>query len=177
MKIRDGFIYAVTDGCGRAKIGWSNKPFTRLANLQSSCPVPVSLVGLMPGTREDERKLHVRLRAWWLHSEGYRLEGGVATFVATMPKAPPPPPSRKRAQSTNPMALIRLMVFECRQADFARIAGTTQTTVSAWERGLFQPTRTFMKRIRAHALEAGLPWDDRWFFEPPKAKELRHTVG
>ena len=62
---------------------------------------------------------------------------------------------------------IRKSVFDVSQAQFARIAGTTQGSVSRWERGEQEPGHSEMERIRAEAMRRGLDWDDRWFFEPP----------
>lgn len=66
-----------------------------------------------------------------------------------------------------PIRYIRKAVLGVSQGEFARIAGSTQTTVSRWERGELEPSRSEMARIRDHAKATGKPWDDAWFFEPP----------
>lgn len=62
---------------------------------------------------------------------------------------------------------IRRNVFDVSQAAFGQIAGTTQASVSRWERGEQEPGITEMSKIRLEARTRGLPWDDRWFFELP----------
>lgn len=66
----------------------------------------------------------------------------------------------------NVVAHIRKYVFGLTQSAFAEMAGTTQSTVSRWEAGEFEPNRKDLERIRGAALERGVAWDDRWFFEP-----------
>lgn len=68
----------------------------------------------------------------------------------------------------NPVTHIRRQVFGCEtQEAFAAVIGTTQATVSRWERwgripGHKQPV------IRDAAAKSGFPWDDRWFFTAPE---------
>ena len=63
-----------------------------------------------------------------------------------------------------PLAFIRKQIFELTQAEMAVIAGVTQGTISKWEAGSLEPSRTEMKRIRDEAERLGKAWDDRWFF-------------
>ncbi len=67
----------------------------------------------------------------------------------------------------NPMPMIRKDILVVSQAELAAIAGTSQPTVSRWERGEQHPDREHLARIRAAALERGVSWDDAWFFEAP----------
>lgn len=67
----------------------------------------------------------------------------------------------------NPMPLIRKTILDISQAELAAIAGTTQATVSRWEKGELQPDRTQLARIREAAMSRGVAWDDAWFFEMP----------
>jgi len=67
----------------------------------------------------------------------------------------------------NQIVHIRKGVFSVSQAEFAEIAGTTQSSVSRWERGELEPSRSEMTRIREAAIARGLAWDDVWFFESP----------
>ena len=60
---------------------------------------------------------------------------------------------------------IRKNIFDVSQSAFAEIAGTTQASVSRWENGAQEPSHSEMMKIRAEALERGLNWEDRWFFE------------
>jgi transcriptional regulator with XRE-family HTH domain len=66
----------------------------------------------------------------------------------------------------NQLERIRRVVFGVTQAAMAEIAGVQQSTVSRWEKGLRAPTQRQLQRIRNEAIRRGLPWDDRWFFDP-----------
>lgn len=71
-----------------------------------------------------------------------------------------------------PIAHIRQKVIGLSQAAFAEVAGTSQATVSRWEKGELEPSREQLQRIREEAGRRGIQWDDRWFFEtPPLAPE------
>lgn len=65
---------------------------------------------------------------------------------------------------------IRKMIFNVNQAEFAAIAGVAQATVSRWENGV-SLSLDEMKAIREAAMQRGLNWDDRWFFEGPDILE------
>ena len=66
-----------------------------------------------------------------------------------------------------PIAHIRQEVLKVPQTALADIAHTTQATVSRWETGELEPDREQMDLIRQAALERGIEWNDRWFFETP----------
>lgn len=66
-----------------------------------------------------------------------------------------------------PIAFIRQNVFGLSQSAFASLAETTQPTVSRWENRELAPDTNQCALIRKAALERGLDWDDRWFFELP----------
>jgi transcriptional regulator with XRE-family HTH domain len=68
-----------------------------------------------------------------------------------------------------PIENIRRNIFRVTQQAFAEIAGTTQPQVSRWEDGRAEPSRDEMAKIRLGARRRRLPWDDRFFFEVPKA--------
>lgn len=67
------------------------------------------------------------------------------------------------------MATIRLQLLRLTQIEMACVAGVNQSTVSRWERGQLEPSRSEMDAIRQLAAERGIEWDDRWFFEGPPA--------
>lgn len=69
----------------------------------------------------------------------------------------------------NPLLYIRKSLFELTQVEFAALVGTSQATVSKWEAGELEPDRAHMDRIRRAAARRRLDWDDRLFFEVPKA--------
>lgn len=64
-----GFIYIMESG-GFHKIGWSQRPPTRLKHIQSANPVPVTLVGVIEGSLVNEGEwhqafAHKRVRGEW----------------------------------------------------------------------------------------------------------------
>lgn len=63
-----------------------------------------------------------------------------------------------------PIARIRKELFGISQAEMARIAGTTQPTISRWEDGELQPDLHELTLIRAEALRRGLAWSDSAIF-------------
>jgi transcriptional regulator with XRE-family HTH domain len=63
------------------------------------------------------------------------------------------------------MIRIRKYVFAETQRGFAKIAGTSQGTVSRWESGDLDPSRKQLTRIRAEARRRKLRWNDAWLFD------------
>lgn len=76
-----------------------------------------------------------------------------------------------------PIEHIRQTIFDVSQAAFAEIAGTTQASVSRWESGEQTPDLEEMARIRQAAVNRGVTWDDRWFFELPPQIESAGAAG
>ncbi len=70
-----------------------------------------------------------------------------------------------------PITHIRTNIFKLSPAAFADAVGVTQPTVWRWENGKMQPGQQALERIRSTALERGLEWDDRLFFEAPSCAE------
>lgn len=66
----------------------------------------------------------------------------------------------------NALRHIRKHVFGLTQTEFASLAGVGQASVSRWENGV-APSLEEMAAIRQAAVDRGIPWDDRWFFEQP----------
>jgi DNA-binding transcriptional regulator YiaG len=65
-----------------------------------------------------------------------------------------------------PIRYIRENVFRLNVADFAKIIGVGQGSVSRWEFGA-QPTARAMAKIRLAAQNSGHVWNDSLFFEVP----------
>jgi transcriptional regulator with XRE-family HTH domain len=70
-----------------------------------------------------------------------------------------------------PMLHVRKTILGLSQAEMAKIAGVSQGTVSKWEAGQLEPSRDELDHIRADAIDRGLDWNDRWFFEAPADAE------
>lgn len=67
-----------------------------------------------------------------------------------------------------PITHIRTKVLNCStQQAFADLLGIPQSTVSRWENGM-EPNLASLARIREVAIERGIAWDDRLFFEVPQ---------
>lgn len=64
-----------------------------------------------------------------------------------------------------PLLQIRRRIFRATQAEMATVTGVNQGTWSRWERGLLEPTRAQLNRIRAEAKRRKIAWNDAWFFE------------
>jgi len=59
-----GFVYFIRHPSGHIKIGYSKDVASRLRGLQTANPINLSLIGFVPGTRQDERALHRKLGEW-----------------------------------------------------------------------------------------------------------------
>jgi DNA-binding transcriptional regulator YiaG len=68
-----------------------------------------------------------------------------------------------------PISHIRNSIFQVTQAEFAALAGTSQATVSRWEKGELMPNSANLDRIRQAAQANNIAWNDSWFFVTPEA--------
>src|SRR5882672_4453578 len=55
----------------RVKIGYSNNPKARIAQLRTSCPYPLEILGLRDGSREEEKRLHNKFACYRLNREWF----------------------------------------------------------------------------------------------------------
>jgi hypothetical protein len=67
-----GFIY-VAECQGMFKVGFSTAPRKRISSIQGGNPHPVTLVGVIEGSREQEAEWHFALRDKRIHGEWFRL--------------------------------------------------------------------------------------------------------
>lgn len=78
------YVYLLQAQIGVLKIGHACDPSQRLATVHTHSPVPVRLIAQWPGKVADERELHKRFENFRTHSEWFRIEGSLLTFVAEM---------------------------------------------------------------------------------------------
>lgn len=77
----------------------------------------------------------------------------------------------------SPIEHIRKEILGVSQAELARIAQTSQPTVSRWEKGELEPSRAEMQLIREAVKGRALQWNDSWFFEAPLAPEVTAEIS
>jgi DNA-binding transcriptional regulator YiaG len=140
-----GFVYAITDGRGRVKIGWSNDPFRRLAKISSDCPSAASLLGLIPATRKQEAEAHELLRPWRVNREWFLHEGAVIAFVEMLPRPRPKAVFAPKAHDQR-LTLWRKANGYTSGA-FAELLGVDRVTVHRWENGTRKPAARHLPRI------------------------------
>lgn len=148
-----GFVYAIGDGRGRVKIGWSGDPLRRLAKIRSDCPSAAALFGVIPATREQEQEAHALLKPWRANREWFYLEGAVVAFVEMLP--PPRPRPIDISASESPLRQYRKQNRISMQA-LANQLGTTHATISRYETGKRLPSSNLLVKI---AKETGLSID------------------
>jgi hypothetical protein len=140
-----GFVYAIGDGEGRVKIGWSADPLRRLVKLRSDCPGEVKLLGVIEATKAQEAEAHELLAPWRVSGEWFRCEGPVAAFVGMLALPKPKPID----VDPNPHPLKYFLADrEMSQAEFAKRIGSTQASVSRYVAGARMPRREHLARIR-----------------------------
>lgn len=93
-------IYFIRDtGTGHIKIGFSDTPWARLSQIQTHCPSPVEMLGVIEGDRTRESAIHAvfsdlpRRGEWFCDSgdiaatiETYRREGRLLERPQRKPK-------------------------------------------------------------------------------------------
>ena len=75
------YVIAPLSGDLVVKIGISNDPFERLECLQIGSPIQLRIVGMMPGTRLMEKRLHDALAKHQAHGEWFKFDGDVKKVV------------------------------------------------------------------------------------------------
>lgn len=67
---------------GRVKIGVAGDVADRLKKLQTGCPYPITIIGLMSGGPLEEKGLHERFRNYRVQREWFRFSNEIQKFVA-----------------------------------------------------------------------------------------------
>lgn len=81
---RDGACVYFAQADDRVKIGWSKQVASRIAQLQTGCPSPLKLLGVIPGARGLERQLHERFAGLRLTGEWFRAAPELLDHIATV---------------------------------------------------------------------------------------------
>jgi len=64
--------------------GYTHDIHTRLSQLQISCPIKLSILGLIEGTVEDESTHHLKFKHLHSHGEWFKYEPELAGFIETL---------------------------------------------------------------------------------------------
>lgn len=89
--------FAEAVGLNLIKIGVAADVAKRLEGLRTGCPVPIKLLGTMPGDVEIERFLHQDLAPHRTHGEWFRKSPEVEHYVDCLDKPRLPSESAQRA--------------------------------------------------------------------------------
>ncbi len=100
----NGFVYLIRSDAGLYKVGYSASPVRRLALLQTASPYPLTLIGFVAGTREDESALHVLLRPWHQSGEWFRDCAAIQHLQQTFP--PYVAPKAKPVEASDDAAMF-----------------------------------------------------------------------
>ena len=88
-RIRRGVVYFIKNGNrNRVKIGFSEGHEKRLSSLQGGSPENLTLLGVIPGPAQLERRMHKKFAAQRIHPkrEWFRIAGDLAKFLSTLSK-------------------------------------------------------------------------------------------
>lgn len=76
-----GDIYFVRAGKDRVKIGFSNDHVSRFSALKTGNAHELKMIGIVPGTHQDEKAMHKRFAAYRVRGEWFKIEGELAAFL------------------------------------------------------------------------------------------------
>lgn len=80
-----GRVYFITDG-ELIKIGYSGAPEVRLSDLQTHSGRELEILKTIPGTYEDERRLHTQFSHLRVRGEWFQSDPELLDFIAGRPK-------------------------------------------------------------------------------------------
>ena len=80
-----GYVYFIAQcnkqGNNQVKIGYSKNPKNRLKSLATSSPLPLQLIGMIKGTMEVEKEIHLKFHKDHLQLEWFLLSNEILDFV------------------------------------------------------------------------------------------------
>ena len=68
-------------GVSNVKIGFSNEPYVRLSQLQTSHPCELLLIAIMKGNKRKERELHKLFKEFHIRGEWFKLTKSIRDFI------------------------------------------------------------------------------------------------
>lgn len=82
-----GKVYFIrANGKGAVKIGYATDVKSRLSGLQTSHRHKLAVVGVISGSRQDEKDFHKRFAHHRISGEWFNCKGDLLEFLATVPK-------------------------------------------------------------------------------------------
>jgi hypothetical protein len=87
------------------KIGHTINMESRMQIHRTTIPVKIVVHGVMPGSYQDEQRLHRRFKAHHSHGEWFHLTPGIREYIATN-STPYIPPVKHPVQRSNPFAYV-----------------------------------------------------------------------
>lgn len=83
--LNTSFVYfAAAADAGLVKIGHSVSPVSRVNELRTGCPYPLSLQGTMIGGPEQERAVHAIFAKQKFRSEWFRMSSDIQEFIGLL---------------------------------------------------------------------------------------------
>lgn len=76
-----GHIYFVVYNNEAIKIGFSVNPGSRWYSLRTACPVPLQLIGSIPGTNDEEKMIHKKFAHFRFWGEWFRVADDLLDFI------------------------------------------------------------------------------------------------
>jgi len=144
-----GYVYAIDDGHGRVKIGWSRNPLRRLVKLRSDCPTNVNLIGVVAASLSQETEAHALLAPWCIGGEWFDGSAPtVAAFVSMLPRPAAQLAKQFGKGRAHPLAQYRAQ-HRITLAHLAKQLGLSHSTLCRYESGKTTPSPDAIRRIRA----------------------------
>lgn len=85
-RAKSEYVYFIqAEAAGLVKVGYSDRPEERVKAIQGMSPIPLRLLGWMPGTRQDERDLHMRFAHLHSHGEWFRVDDELSALIEEAP--------------------------------------------------------------------------------------------
>ncbi len=122
-------IYFIQAGdSGPIKIGYTARdPATRRSELQSNCPLILTLLGYVLGDESKEAQLHEQFVRHHIHGDWFHPDSAILAVIEI-----PANDDRKAVATFTPIKAIRSWLGE-NQTEFAQRFGVNQSTVNRWE--------------------------------------------